>query len=407
MQGSISAIIPTYNRSNFLFEAIDALLHQTRPLEQIIIWDDGSTDNTFDVVESIRASDHRELIQYFRGENRGKSHALNCAMKEVHGDYVWICDDDDVACLDAAEKMGHVLDNSSMDIVAGLHTRFYTVENSKEKRFFGTGYWPELSSGSVIRHLLEDIFFFQNASLVRRSCYQSVGPFREDLSRSIDYEMLVRLGTRFPIAILNDVLFHQRKHDGARGPSREQHAVEKSEEVWLKADQQIFLELRERLPISFYKSLFDTSDPVLALRAAYLQRGCVYARRCNWQRAQEDFELAAASAPDVGLTETEIGIVARAMAGKHGNSQAYSPPVRDQLLSLSQFGAAGRTIVKSLGRGSIWRAREALGIRDLALFARIFFFCMRTGVRPKPNLAAPSLSELDHLNREAYNWRPM
>ncbi|MBO9403192.1 glycosyltransferase family 2 protein [Shimia sp. R9_3] len=404
MQGSISAIIPTFNRSNFLQEAIDALLHQTRPVAQIVVWDDGSTDATPEIVKSAMNADKRGVIQYFRAENQGKSFALNSAMKEVRGEYVWICDDDDIACLDAAEKMAEVLDATDVGIVAGAHARFRTVEPENDKEFFGTGYWPDLSSGSIIRHLLEDIFFFQNASLVRHACFDEVGPFREDLSRSIDYEMFVRLCTRFRVKMIDDVLFYQRKHDGSRGPAGQQHAAKKSEEVWLSADREIFRDLYQTLPISFYASFFEAEKSALALRAAHLQRACVYARRCDWMRAIEDFKAAAQMAENDGLTPTEIDIVVRSMAGKHGNAEAYSSPVRKQLLSLSQFGLTGKTILNALGRGSVWRAREALNNRDFKLLTKITTFLLQSGARPHPGTSASHLSELDHLTHEAYNW---
>lgn len=404
MQGSISAIIPTFNRSGYLSEAVDALLNQTRTLSQIIIWDDGSTDETPHVARKAVSADTTGVLQYFRARNQGKSAALNAAMKEVRSEYVWICDDDDIARPDAAEKLAHVLDTTDVGIVAGAHIRFSGDDHSAEKTFFGTGYWPDLSSGSVIRHLLEDIFFFQNASLVRRSCYETVGPFREDLSRSIDYDMFVRLGIRFPIEVIDDVLFFQRKHDGLRGPAAQQHSAALSDAVWLEGDRNIFSDLRSRLPISFYAALFRATSPDLALRAGYLQRGCVYARRCDWVSAIEDFEAAADIAPSEGLSSTEIGIVIRAMAGKHGSTQAYYSPVRDQLLALARKGATGKAIANALGRGSVWRGREALTNRELMQFWRITAFCMRAGISPSTSLQAGELSELDCLETEAYNW---
>ncbi|WP_051371791.1 glycosyltransferase family 2 protein [Leisingera aquimarina] len=404
LQGSISAIIPTFNRSRYLGEAIAALANQTRALDQIIIWDDGSTDGTAEAVQQALSADLNGVLQYFKAENQGKSAALNAAMKHAQGEYIWICDDDDVACPDAAEKLAHILDTDDAGIAAGAHVRFHAGTGGGEKTFTGTGYWPDLSAGSVIRHLLEDIFFFQNASLVRRSCYDAAGPFREDLSRSIDYEMFVRLGTRFPIKVINDILFLQRKHNGVRGPSAQRHTADQSDAVWLESDRKIFSDLRDRLPVSFYAALFKSSAKDLALRAGYLQRGCVYARRCDWGFAIEDFKAAAEISPSEGLSETEVGIVIRSMAGKHGSAMAYCPPVQNQLLALARESPAGRAIVKALGRGSVWRARDALNRRNYMQFLRIAGFCARAGFRPRPALQNAALSETNYLETEAYNW---
>ena len=62
----------------------------------------------------------------------------------------------------------------------------------------GVGYWPDLSSGSLVRHILEDAFAMQNAALIRRSALFEVGSFSEGMQRSLDYDMFVRLACSFP-----------------------------------------------------------------------------------------------------------------------------------------------------------------------------------------------------------------
>jgi glycosyltransferase involved in cell wall biosynthesis len=404
MRGLISAIVPTYNRSNFLSEAIAALTTQTRPLHEIIIWDDGSTDDTQAIARTLAATNLRSLIKYYKTENRGKSAALNGAIAEASGDYIWICDDDDIARPDAAEKMGVVLDNGTAGLVGGRHVRFSRSERSGEKEFTGTGYWPDFSSGSVIRHILEDIFFFQNASLVRQTSLATVGPFNTDLKRSIDYEMFVRLGTRFPIDMVDDVLFEQRKHDGIRGSASHSHAADKSDSVWKKADSAIFSGLRDTIPIEFYAAFFEAALPEQAMRAALLQRGCVFARRGDWEIALDDFNAAAQILPTHPLTQVEKSISARAMAAKHPSPEVFKDPIRNKLLALKRTNFVGLGIVSALGRGSVWRARVALQDRDPGQFLRIAAFCAQSGVNPKPRKAPHYLAERKFLQPEAYTW---
>ena len=71
---SITAIIPTYNRAGYLTQAVNALRTQTRRPGEIIVWDDGSTDETEAVARELGSA-----IRYFRAENGGKSRALNAA----------------------------------------------------------------------------------------------------------------------------------------------------------------------------------------------------------------------------------------------------------------------------------------------------------------------------------------
>lgn len=170
MAGQITAIVPTFNRSAFLAETLEALVSQTRPLHQIIVWDDGSCDGTPDTVAGLQAR-HPGQILYKRAENGGKSRALNHAMTLADGDYIWVCDDDDVSLPDAAERLADGLDRSDVGLVAGRHLRFSNAPDTGNREVSDTGYWPDLTQGSLLRHTLEDIFFFQNATLVRRNCY--------------------------------------------------------------------------------------------------------------------------------------------------------------------------------------------------------------------------------------------
>ncbi|MEL6680547.1 MAG: glycosyltransferase [Pseudomonadota bacterium] len=397
MSQKISAIVPTYNRAAFVVEAVGSLMAQTRPVQEIVIWDDGSTDGTEAALRPL-AEGSMGVVRYFRTENGGKSRALNAALHEVTGDYIWVFDDDDVALPHAAEALAGALDGSRAGLVGARHERF--SDGPDGRLLDGTGYWPDLSSGSVLRHMLEDIFFFQPASLVRRDLFDRVGPFREDLPRSIDYEMFVRLAARAPVEMVDQVVFHQRKHDGARGPAAARHAAQSSEAVWLENDRRIFRDFRDVLPLSLYEAMFN--GPA-APRAALLQRGCVYARRADWDLALEDFR--AALRLDVGpLTPTERSICLRAMAAKHGCDEALTAPVRGELMALKSAGPVGRQIVAGFGRGLLWRLREAISAREAGRALRLASFIAAAGTRAQGLGAEDALTENDVLSEEAYAW---
>lgn len=354
---SITAIVCTYNRSAFLAEALDSIAAQTRTVDEIIVWDDGSTDDT----ESV-ARNARQPVHYFRSENGGKAKALNQAIARAEGDRIWICDDDDITLPEAAETLSQLLDdNPHAGVAAGCYSRFTVNPETGERDLMGPGFWPELGTGSALRHILEDIFIFQNATLVDRTRYDEVGPFREDLARSIDYEMLVRLAVCYPVVVTEKVLFLQRKHDGARGPAAARHAAEKSEEVWKATDRQIFAEFREQLPLELYVAMYSSSDPQGALRAGLLQRACVYARRTDWPAALDDFRAAAELTPGVPLSVVEKNICRRAVSGKHGVREMLDRPNRRALHKLAAGSPVGAEIAASLARGLVWRVRKAVG----------------------------------------------
>ena len=405
MARQISAIVPTFNRSALLVEALDAIEAQTRPPAQVIVWDDGSTDGTAEAVTEVQQRSSLPIL-YKRAENGGKSRALNAALELADQDYIWICDDDDAAVPDAAERLGAVLDGDAVDIVAGRHQRFSTAPEDGSRVVTDTGYWPDPIDGSILRHTLEDIFFFQNATFVRRGCYDTVGPFDTDLKRSIDYDMTVRLLARFPAELVPETVFLQRKHEGVRGPAGAQHAAARSDDVWRQTDREIFAKFRSVLPLSLYEAMYDSADPALARRAGLLQRGTVYARRCDWPAALEDFEAAADIAPTTPLTDTERDIVIRAMAGKHGIDEVLQPGLRGQVAALSARNAAGREIARWLSRGMLWRVRNALTERDAGEVMRL----LRYLISLPPVLSSPSaadgadVNERRQLPQEAYAW---
>ena len=88
----VSVLIATYNRGPMLEESLESVLAQTHLPCEIIVIDDGSTDDT-----ASRIARYGGRIHSFRLANGGKARALNAAMPQVGGDFVWIFDDDDVA----------------------------------------------------------------------------------------------------------------------------------------------------------------------------------------------------------------------------------------------------------------------------------------------------------------------
>ena len=90
----VSVIIPTYNYTNYILEAIDSILSQNYPQDkiEIIIVDDGSTDNTFEVLKNLV---DKNSIQYYYQENKGKANATFNAIKRCTGKYVFNLDADD------------------------------------------------------------------------------------------------------------------------------------------------------------------------------------------------------------------------------------------------------------------------------------------------------------------------
>src|SRR4030042_4018515 len=100
---TVSVIIPTYNYAHFLFEAVKSVLDQTYKDFELIIIDDGSTDNTKDVVDNIMKKSN--VIRYFYQVNQGLSAARNHGIRVAKGEYIALLDADDIWSDKFLEKM--------------------------------------------------------------------------------------------------------------------------------------------------------------------------------------------------------------------------------------------------------------------------------------------------------------
>lgn len=191
-----SIVVPTYNRAALIGNTLQSLLAQDFPDYEILVVDDGSTDNTKEVVEAIGS----DKIRYYRKDNAERAAARNFGARHAAGKYVNFFDSDDLALpnhLSAAQRL---------------------LEQHPDADWFHLGYqWatPEGDifrrvnhfSGPTLNHLMSagnplscnGVFIARNTILAH--------PFNEDraLSASEDYELWCRLTARFPLFYSNEI----------------------------------------------------------------------------------------------------------------------------------------------------------------------------------------------------------
>lgn len=358
----ISFLVPTFNRAAFLGDALAAICRQLGKQDEVLVIDDGSTDSTAEIVSATGSR-----VRYLRQDNAGKSAALNRGLAETTGEFVWICDDDDRLRPDVVSPLVSLLERGGAGFAFGRYTRF----DDETGRDIGTGYWPDLSSGGLLRHILEDGFVMQNAAVIRRSALAAVGPFSAHMPRSLDYEMFVRLACSFPAAYSDMLVFDQRKHAGPRGPAAMLHQASASMRIWNEYDRAIFQNLYRCAPLKLFEAMYQAPSGELRHRAALLQRAIVMARHDCWIEACSDLEAAANVATEP-LDAGEYCICLRMLAGKHEPAGLVEDPVLERLRALSRRDPLGRQVVDALLAGGLWRLRSAgqLGSRAVLLAAR-------------------------------------
>ena len=186
----VTVITPTYNREKFLRYAIDSVLAQTIPDFELIVVDDGSTDNSWKILEEYKVKDNR--IRTFWQENQGQSVARNRGLAESRGQYLCFIDSDNAWEADKLERQLTFMDeNSDVDVVYGdiitIDEHSHEIGRDNMARF----------SGRITGKLLRDNFVSINTSMVRRYCFDQMGGFNERDRLAEDYDLWLRYSTRF------------------------------------------------------------------------------------------------------------------------------------------------------------------------------------------------------------------
>ncbi|MGJ4804120.1 glycosyltransferase [Luteimonas sp. SDU82] len=209
MRPETSVIIPTWNRRDMVARAIDSVLAQTRPVEEIIVVDDGSTDGTGEFL----AQRYAERITLLAQANAGVSAARNMGLAAARGRYLALLDSDDVwlpekterqvAFLEANPGIGMVLcDVYRVGADGGL------IDVFERRRQI-----PE--DGPALQWVLRDPALAPLSALMRREVYEDVGGFDTALRTAEDLDFHLRVAARWGIGVVPEPLARAlRGHDG-------------------------------------------------------------------------------------------------------------------------------------------------------------------------------------------------
>lgn len=153
MKGTISVVIPVYNVEKYLSECLDSVINQTYTNLQIILVDDGSTDNSGKICDAYAEKDSR--IQVIHQENQGAGGAKNTGLDYITGDYFSLIDSDDYLDLCYYEKMLSAITENDVDVAQclfysvyknNMYSRNYNFPCSKSRKIKVEIYLSELLS---------------------------------------------------------------------------------------------------------------------------------------------------------------------------------------------------------------------------------------------------------------------
>jgi glycosyltransferase involved in cell wall biosynthesis len=224
----VAVVIPTYNRANYLPDTLKSIFRQTRPVKELIIVDDGSTDDTEKVLEQFGSN-----FKYIKIRNSGQCTARNIGVRASKTEWIAFCDSDDLWKETKLEKQFELIrENKELEY---CFTNFSFVrgnEWSHWKKFddLPQDYWPDTKRQVGNEHLiiLEPLYkqilriqpIFVPTIMMKRVFYEKVGGFNEKFSRTAteDFEFTLRCVQEYPLGVtllpLVGVRIHGEKHSG-------------------------------------------------------------------------------------------------------------------------------------------------------------------------------------------------
>jgi glycosyltransferase involved in cell wall biosynthesis len=200
----VSVVVPTFNHARFVTEAVESVLRQTRPPAEVLVVDDGSTDDTAD-----RLARFGSRIRYLRQANAGVSAARNHGVREATKEYVAFLDSDDVWHPEKLERQMAILERAPNVGLVGTGTfdwpaaAFQVVDGSSELRRVT---WEDL----VVRNQLTT-----SSVVVRTDVLRRAGPFDTAIQGPEDRDVWLRVAALAPVANLPAALVGYRAVAGS------------------------------------------------------------------------------------------------------------------------------------------------------------------------------------------------
>ena len=220
----VSVIIPTYNRAWVLREAIDSVLAQEFKDFELIVVDDGSTDNTGEILDS-----YEQDILVLRQSNKGVSAARNLGIAEAGGQLVAFLDSDD---LWLPRKLSRQVDyfNLNPDTVINQTEEIWMRNdvrvNPKDRH--------RKPSGMIFEHSLGLCLVSPSAVMIQKTLFDAVGVFDDNLPACEDYDLWLRISCRYPVHLIDTPLIIKRGGHGdqlSKAPGLDRFRIQSLEKI--------------------------------------------------------------------------------------------------------------------------------------------------------------------------------
>ena len=203
----VSVIVPSYNHQNYIEECLYSILNQTYKNIQLIVIDDGSSDNTAAIINKLKET-HEFIFE--QQENIGLSKTLNKAItKYAQGKYISIVASDDFWCTNKISLQVEALEkNNNLAMLCGkakiVNSKSEIISNFNESLFLGKYTFAEIALGKCL--------VVAATAIIKKEVFDKVGLFDENLLIE-DLDMWLRVAVKFEIGFLNEYVAFYRSHD--------------------------------------------------------------------------------------------------------------------------------------------------------------------------------------------------
>ncbi|WP_296718880.1 glycosyltransferase family 2 protein [Erythrobacter sp.] len=348
----MSIILPTFNRAHLIGESIASALGQSHPPAEIIVVDDGSTDRTADVV-----SNFGDPVRYLRQDNAGKSAALNRGIAAASGDALLVLDDDDL--LPPGALAAHVAALVAAPEAGFSFGRFVRFSGPSENAFSSTDIepLPQLGEKRLLVQLMQCCFLPNPAWMVRRDLQVAAAPYRRNLPRGQDYDMILRIARAAPGVYAGGITLHQRKHVAARNTSKGKVVAKDTVSGWIEAEQMMFRELDATWSDADFQPFSDSPAGPEGERLAILQRAIIMFMRKVHDRAAYHLVRYAERLGNGAPTPRELMIAGDLLGARYGIDDLIDGSHDPEQLGARHLPLSLR---KAMARQMPWRMRELL-----------------------------------------------
>jgi glycosyltransferase involved in cell wall biosynthesis len=252
---TVSVILPTYNRAELIGRAIKSILSQTYQDFEIIVVDDGSTDNTEEVVKSF---DDKRIKYIVYKRNKGAAIARNVGIKAAMGEYIAFQDSDDEWLPLKLEKQLKVFDVSPAE-VGVVYTGFWRIKD--KKKIYLPFEWVKQKDGNIHKELIKGNFVSTQTILVKKECFKKSGLFDENLRGLLDWELFIRISNYYNFKYIEEpLLIAYHTLDSITADS---NAITEALEIIIKKHFEYFAEDRKSLVNHYFvigKSFYSNGE---------------------------------------------------------------------------------------------------------------------------------------------------